>query len=129
LLPGMTAYVNIGVQKREGVLLVPNAALRFKPADAGDKKTENGQKPPAPNGAAPATGAGGGKGKKRDGQSGMLYVLAGDEVRPVSVQLGITDNRNTEIVAGELKEGDRIVTGENGGGTAGKPSSVGMRMF
>lgn len=33
LLPGMTAYVNIGVQKREGTLLVPNAALRYKPAD------------------------------------------------------------------------------------------------
>jgi len=45
LLPGMTAYVNIGVQKREGTLLVPNAALRFKPADAPEKKPENGQKP------------------------------------------------------------------------------------
>lgn len=40
LLPGMTAYVNIGVQKREGALLVPNAALRYKPADAGPKITE-----------------------------------------------------------------------------------------
>jgi HlyD family secretion protein len=136
LLPGMTAYVNIGVQKREGVLLVPNAALRFKPADAGDTKVEAGPKPPAAAWSAPGAGAdggagkaGGGKGKKRDGQSGTLYVLAGDEINPVNVQLGITDNRNTEIVGGELKEGDRIVTGENGGGPAGKPSSVGMRMF
>ncbi|NTV71840.1 MAG: efflux RND transporter periplasmic adaptor subunit [Azonexaceae bacterium] len=133
LLPGMTAYVNIGVQKREGVLLVPNAALRFKPADAPDKKAENGQKPAST--AAPASGAEGGapkgpgKGKKRDGQSGTVYVLTGDEIKPVSVQLGITDNRNTEILGGELKEGDRIVTGENGGGQSGKPSSVGMRMF
>ncbi|MGV0951030.1 MAG: efflux RND transporter periplasmic adaptor subunit, partial [Azonexus sp.] len=44
LLPGMTAYVNIGVAKRQGVLLVPNGALRFKPADAAEKKAENGQK-------------------------------------------------------------------------------------
>ncbi|MFZ2974395.1 MAG: efflux RND transporter periplasmic adaptor subunit [Ferribacterium limneticum] len=139
LLPGMTAYVNIGVQKREGVLLVPNAALRFKPADAADKKAENGQKPPAagPSSVGPGMGAsadgggpkGPGKGKKRDGQSGTVYILAGDEIKPVSVQLGITDNRNTEIVGGDLKEGDRIVTGENGGGQTGKPSSVGMRMF
>jgi HlyD family secretion protein len=141
LLPGMTAYVNIGVQKREGVLLVPNAALRFKPADGADKKSENGQKIPSTvgvSGMGPGMGAGmdggaakagGGKGKKRDGQSGMVYVLAGDELKPVSVQLGITDNRNTEIVGGELKEGERIVTGENGGATPGKPSSVGMRMF
>jgi HlyD family secretion protein len=44
----MTAYVNIGVQKREGTLLVPNAALRFKPADAADKKSGNGQAPQPP---------------------------------------------------------------------------------
>ena len=56
-------------------------------------------------------------------------MLTGDEIKPVNVQLGITDNRNTEIVGGDLKDGDRIVTGENGGAPAGKPSSVGMRMF
>ena len=68
------------------------------------------------------------KGKKRDGQSGTIYVLDGDGIRPVSVQLGITDNRNTEITGGDLKAGDRVVTGENGG-SGSKPSSVGMRMF
>jgi len=138
LLPGMTAYVNIGVQKREGALLVPNAALRFKPAEAADKKTENGQQngPTVASAPTPGSGAGAegggpkgpGKGKKRDGQSGTVYVLAGDEIKPVSVQLGITDNRVTEIVGGELKEGDRIVTGENSNGVK-PPSSVGMRMF
>jgi HlyD family secretion protein len=34
LLPGMTASANIEVSERRGVLRVPNAALRFKPADA-----------------------------------------------------------------------------------------------
>jgi HlyD family secretion protein len=131
LLPGMTAYVNIGVQKRSKVLLVPNAALRFKPADAVEKKAEAEAKPPA--GGAPASGdAGKGpgerKGKKRDGQNGMVYVLANGELRPVSVQLGITDNRNTEILSGDLKAGDRVVTGENSNGSKA-PSSVGMRMF
>lgn len=138
LLPGMTAYVNIGVQKREGTLLVPNGALRFKPADDGEKKGENGQKSgstaamPTPgmgagmDGGGPKTG-GEKKGKKRDGQGGTVYVLADGEIKPVSVQLGITDNRNTEIVGGELKEGDRVVTGENVSNS--KPSSVGMRMF
>jgi HlyD family secretion protein len=137
LLPGMTAYVNIAVQKREGVLLVPNAALRFKPADAAGKKSENGQKPASTAtgpgmGAGMAGGAPGGpgdkKGKKRDAQSGTVYVLDGGEIRPVSVQLGITDNRNTEIVGGDLNAGDRVVTGENSNG-AKPPSSVGMRMF
>lgn len=144
LLPGMTAYVNIGVQKREGTLLVPNAALRFKPAEAADKKSGNWQaaaQSAGMSGMGPGMGAGmsgmgpaapagqaAGKGKKRDGQSGTVYVLAGDQLKPVAVQLGITDNRNTEVVSGELKEGDRVVTGENGSSDK-KPSSVGMRMF
>ena len=142
LLPGMTAYVNIGVQKREDVLLVPNAALRFKPADAAEKKAENGQNSPSTATLASGPGMGGGmgggtgggmgagdkKGKKRDGQSGTVYVLDGGAIRPVSVQLGITDNRNTEIVSGELQAGDRVVTGENTSASS-KPSSVGMRMF
>ena len=149
LLPGMTAYVNIGVQKREDVLLVPNAALRFKPADAAEKKAENGQNSPSTatvgsagptlasgpgmgggmgGGTGGGMGAGDKKGKKRDGQSGTVYVLDGGAIRPVSVQLGITDNRNTEIVSGELQAGDRVVTGENTSASS-KPSSVGMRMF
>ena len=144
LLPGMTAYVNIGVQKREGTLLVPNAALRYKPAEAADKKPGNGQaaaQSAGMSGMGPGMGAGmsgmgpaapagqaAGKGKKRDGQSGTVYVLAGDAIKPVSVQLGITDNRNTEIVGGDLKAGDRVVTGENSNSDK-KPSSVGMRMF
>ncbi|SDD24888.1 efflux RND transporter periplasmic adaptor subunit [Aquimonas voraii] len=34
LLPGMTANASIEVSERRGVLRVPNAALRYKPADA-----------------------------------------------------------------------------------------------
>ncbi len=124
LLPGMTAYVNIGVQKRENVLLVPNAALRYKPAES-ERKVENAEKTPS---TAKVEAGAPGKGKKRDGQSGTVYVLADGEIRPVSVQLGITDNRNSEIVSGELKAADRVVTGENSSGDK-KPSSVGMRMF
>ena len=131
LLPGMTAYVSIGVQRRENVLLVPNAALRFKPTEGAKAAA-----PPAAGASmAPGMGAGAdgggaagaGRGRKRDGQNATVYVLDGGNLRSVSVQLGITDNRNTELIAGELHAGDRIVTGENIAG--GKPSSVGMRMF
>ncbi|MDH4216515.1 MAG: efflux RND transporter periplasmic adaptor subunit, partial [Gallionella sp.] len=63
--------------------------------------------------------------------SGKVYVLEQGELKPVSVSLGITDNRNTEIVGGELKAGDQIVTGE--AQTTDKPASSGsrppMRMF
>ena len=65
LLPGMTAYVSIGVASRQDVLLVANAALRFKPTDA----TGN-QKPPADS-----VGETMGKGGKRDTARGTVYVI------------------------------------------------------
>ncbi len=116
LLPGMTAYVNIAVARRDDALLVPNAALRFKPPEA-----ETGK-----NGAA--VGEPKGKGKKRDSASGTVYVIDGNSLKPVAIQLGITDNRSTEVLGGELKAGDRVIVGENTA-AGGKPSSVGMRLF
>jgi HlyD family secretion protein len=122
LLPGMTAYVSIGVARREDVLLIPNAALRFKPAEEVKAKAEGASNKPA--GGAPGQKGG----KRRDGMSGTVYVLAGEEIKPVSVQIGITDNRNTELIGGDLKAGDRILVGDNQSGDR-KPSSVGMRLF
>jgi HlyD family secretion protein len=123
LLPGMTSYVSIVVAERHDALLVPNAALRFKPAE----KTGAG------NGAKHEAKTANGKklGKKREGASGTVYVLQGKELKPVSISLGITDNRSTEVLGGDLKAGDKVVTGEgfaeeNG---SGKNSTVHMRMF
>ncbi len=97
LMPGMTAYVSIVVEERKDALLVPNAALRFKPANADTSKKTNGD-------AAAKNGK-----PKRDAFSGTVYVLQGATLSPVSVTLGITDNRNTEIVGGDLKVGDQVV--------------------
>ena len=129
LLPGMTAYVTIGVQSRDDVLLVPNAALRFKPAETVVDKASGGDKAAEKMRAAEAGGA---KGKKRAGQGATIHVLAEGKLQPVNVRLGITDGRNTEVLGGEptslLQPGARVVVGENASG--GKaPSSVGMRMF
>lgn len=100
LMPGMTAYVSIAVDERKDVLLVPNAALRFKPANAEHAKKGGGD-----------AAAKGGK-PKRDVFSGTVYVLQGGALVPLSVTLGITDNRNTEIVGGDLKVGDQVVVGD-----------------
>ena len=139
LLPGMTAYVNIGVAQRKDVLLVPNAALRFKPSDK-EAVSESAKPSPSTSGAGSGVGSGGGggggggnnakgPGKKRDSASGTLYVIENGELKPLNLQLGITDNRNTEVVGGDLKAGDKVITGENTPNVTGKPSSVGMRMF
>jgi HlyD family secretion protein len=124
LLPGMTAYVSIGVDRREDALKVPNAALRFKPADADDKS-------PAAAGGEQKSGGednGKGKGKKRDSSMGTVYVVDGQQLKARSIQLGITDNRATEVLGGELKPGDRVVVGDQPS-AAGKPSSIGTRLF
>ena len=101
LLPGMTAYVSITVAERKGVLLVPNAALRFKPANGSNSSAPHGGK--TKNDAARSG---------QDGFPGKIYVLEQGKLTPVSVSTGITDNRNTEIIRGGLKEGDQAVVGE-----------------
>ena len=134
LLPGMTAYVNIGVAQRKDVLLVPNAALRFKPAEADEAAADKGGEKPAAAtgpGGAPRNGNAGdgkGRGKKREGNNGRVYVVEGRTIKPVQVQIGITDNRNTEVLGGELKPGDTVVIGD-APSVATKPSSVGVRLF
>lgn len=92
LLPGMTAYVNIVIAERKHVLLVPNAALRFKPGEA-------------------SAGGAGGKGKepKREADKGTVYLLQAGQPGPLRVAVGITDNRNSELLSDELKAGDRVV--------------------
>lgn len=135
LLPGMTAYVNIAVAERKDVLLLPNAALRFKPSSAEMQKVTANQDQAASqkntqSGNRPGDASGDAK-PRRDASSGRVYVLEQGVLKPVSVSLGITDNRNTEIVGGELKAGDQVVIGE--AQTADKPSGSSarppMRMF
>ena len=126
LLPGMTAYVSIAVAERKDVLLAPNAALRFKPANAGNQKRAGGHPGGAANGGIPKSA--------QDAFSAKVYVLEQGELVPVSVSLGITDNRNTEIVAGELKAGDQLVVGDAQAADKSKNSSSSgsrppMRMF
>lgn len=101
LMPGMTAYVNIIVAKRANVLLVPNAALRFRPSEGAarqDKAKED------------KVGAGAGRGKeKTESPSGTVYVLDNGRLKPLRIAVGITDSRSTEVVGGDLKENDAVV--------------------
>lgn len=119
LLPGMTAYVSITVDERKDALLVPTAALRFRP------------EPPADG--PPAEADRGKLMKRGDGLPGTVYVLDGDRLRPVAVATGITDQRRSEILDGDLKPGDQVVVGENGGDSrparSGPPSPIRTRLF
>jgi HlyD family secretion protein len=118
LLPGMTAYVNIIVAEKNDVVLVPNAALRFRPKDIEQKKS-------------------GGKRSKKDGESSgaTVYRLENGKPAPVRFKTGISDGKVTEALAGELKAGDSVIvedTSENAaaaGGAQGAPGNMRLRMF
>jgi HlyD family secretion protein len=98
LLPGMTAYITITTQTKPDVLMVPNAALRFRPAGTADSARLS---------SAPAPGATSGARKRAAGS--QVQVLRGGKIEPVVVQTGITNGRVTEITAGELHKGDAVV--------------------
>jgi HlyD family secretion protein len=103
LLPGMTANVRIIIDQKEGVLQVPNAALRFRPA--GVEATERER--PARPGGGPGGGARGG-----GGPAGRVWIVGPDgKPAALALQLGIGDGTYTEVVRGELKEGQLVIVG------------------
>jgi HlyD family secretion protein len=113
LMPGMTAYVNVIVAQRKNVMLVPNSALRFNPQQTQEK--------------APIAK---GKGLKEETATGTVYVLKADQLQPVKTNAGISDNRFTEVLSGDLKVGDQVVVAEVAPGDSSQtPSTLRMRMF
>jgi HlyD family secretion protein len=129
LLPGMTAYVSIAVAQKKGVLLLPNAALRFKPVASAEKNGERAGLARAGDGSGP--GAGGQK-RRRDAAGATVRVIREGALKPISVQTGISDGRFTELAGGELKAGDEVVVGENlpnAQPASGPPSGFRMRLF
>jgi HlyD family secretion protein len=85
LMPGMTAASRIVVDQRNDVIRVPNQALRYKP-----------------RGLA---------GIDEPGQA-QVRVLRSEQPVSVPVVLGLEDDNFTEIVSGEVKPGDLVITAE-----------------
>jgi HlyD family secretion protein len=132
LLPGMTAYVSIVVAQKNAVLLVPNTALRFKPAETDKVEKADGEAAKSANGSRPSVQPGAtGEKRRRDSGSSTVYVLASGKIKQVKVGTGITDSRFTEVAGGELKEGDKVITGENlpNSATPASSSTFRLRMF
>ena len=96
LMPGMTAYVSVNTAGRKNVLRAPNAALSFQPRRADEE--ERGPRPPA-----------------RERKTQVHVLDERGRLKPVPVETGLTDNTLTEILSGDLKPGDRVVTRETGG--------------
>jgi HlyD family secretion protein len=98
LKPGMTANVTVEVARRDDVLRVPNAALRFRPSE---QLLQTLGEPDAPR-----------------TQAGTIWAYVDGRLKPVRVTAGVSDGTQTEIVNPSLEEGARVVTRASVSGTA-----------
>jgi HlyD family secretion protein len=90
LFPGMTCTATIQAETKRGVLMVPNAALRFTPPTLATQTAKEGV-------------------NLADGKH-RVWTLKGGKPEPIEVKLGATDGRLTEILEGSLQEGMQVLT-------------------
>lgn len=114
LRPGMTADVTFLVDKREGVVMVPNAALRFRPPEK--VLDAIGWQPPADRGRP--GGAGRVRGAERAARRLVWKLDRAGVPAPAMIEIGISDGKMTEVVKG-LGEGERVIVGVKGAEPAG----------
>ena len=117
LLPGMTANLSFQIEKREKILKVPNAALRFYPKPEQvrkeDKKLVDGtaEEKADEEGATVQLSAKERAEANRKHNRRHVWVLEGDLLRAVEIETGLSDNNYTQVVSGPLKVGQEVVTG------------------
>jgi len=121
LMPGMTAYVNITIAERKDVLMISNAALRFRPVDGASRADKSRGESGKPKGEL----------KKERGDAspmGTAYILEDGLPKAVRISVGITDNRFTELIGDSVKEGTAVIIEDRQPSAKAKGGS-GMRLF
>ena len=114
LLPYLTTNAQFEIGKRKGVLLVPNAALRFTPKSADvapGARQKTGEKI-----SRRARAAEGGE------KPVVVWVEEGRFVKPVPVTVGLTDGSFTEVEGKGLAEGLRVAIGAGAQAQAATPA-------
>jgi HlyD family secretion protein len=108
LKPGMTATVSIQVNKREGILKVPNTAVRYVPAWPEERLAQL-------------------RAQLKPNQA-VLWQVQGSELKPVIVTLGVIGEKETEVSGAEVQEGMAIVVPGKRGKTERK-RRFGLSLF
>jgi HlyD family secretion protein len=98
LLPGMTAILRIVVMEIKDVLKIPNAALRFRPAEEIVARAE-------------ALARGGGLGMPDAGTPVLIWTLDDGDIEPLVVGVESGDASVSAVAAGEIEEGTQVVVG------------------
>jgi HlyD family secretion protein len=118
LLPGMTATISFQLSESSEVLRIPNAALRFypqreqvhpdhqhileaRPLEAGELEAGANDAPSAAEKAE----------RRRQRKRRHVWVLDGDRLRALEVITGMSNSSYTELASGELRAGQKLVTG------------------
>lgn len=123
LRPYMTANVRFVLSERSSALLVPNAAMRWRP--------QNQQ-----------TGAEGREVLKKllqqrrasfqepaENKERVVWIDDGSLVRPVTIKIGLSDGTSSEVLAGNLNEGDAVITGEESRAEGNGPNPFTPSMY
>lgn len=118
LKPGMTANVSIETARKDNVLKLPSAALRFRPKKGKDGKDAKETKERQA-----------GQGQPRKKEAGQQVYLLGLENKPVPVPVktGIGNDGQVELISGNLKENDEVIV-EQVSQQQKKPSGMGGPM-
>lgn len=106
LLPGMTAFISIIIDKREDALQVSNSVIDFEmpmPKEPqkqskmkdGDREGEHSTPPPAQ--------------MKGENEVTLWLIDNAGQIKPVNVIKGLATSLNTEIISDEIKEGDVVI--------------------
>ncbi len=122
LLPGMTASLSFQVDRRDNVVKIPNAALRYYPnakhVRPDDLPILEGLGQTTPNGgqeeeriSEKSLSADERSKLRRDRHRRHVWIAEGDLLRAVEVVTGLSDSQFTEMFEGTLKNGDVLVTG------------------
>jgi HlyD family secretion protein len=104
LSPGETAFVTIPTSHVSGALKIPNAALRFTPTLPSRLLKSLYEKNQIASSSALA--------EARDRRV-VWRLTRRKDLEPVAVRTGITDHSFTELLDGDLKEGDTLITAES----------------
>jgi HlyD family secretion protein len=131
LRPGMTATVSILVARRDQVLKIPKAALRFQPKLSEEERDEieaylrDRRDDGARDEVVPVSQA---QRKRWLGTPKVWFLTPEGTLRPTPVRLGISDDQFTELIDASLQEGQALVTGmqdaDGRGGNASRPSTT-----
>jgi len=60
------------------------------------------------------------RGEARSGTAGRVWIIGGDgKPAPIALTLGLSDGASTEVLRGEVQEGQEVIVGSGGGSSRG----------